>query len=53
MRDTFADKMMGSNNEAVRIVGCMDFRDEVESGGIGIGNMEEGDVLGRETMERG
>ena len=29
----------------------MDFGEEVESKGAGIGNMEEGDVLGGETME--
>ena len=35
-----------------RIIGFIDFGEEVESGGAGIGDMEEGDVLGGKTMER-
>ena len=41
---------MESNNRVARIIGFMDF-EEVEIGGVGIGDMEEGDVLGWENIE--
>jgi hypothetical protein len=42
---------MGRENGAARIVGFKDFREEVESGCATIGEVEEGDILGVETME--
>ena len=37
---------MGENNRVARIVDFMNFGEEVESLGMGIWDMEKGDVLG-------
>ena len=44
--------MVGGDIGAARIVGFMDFGEEVECGGAGIRDMEEGDVLDGNAMER-
>ena len=36
-RNTLSERVMGSDNGEVRIAGFMDFGEEVESGGAGIG----------------
>ena len=42
---------MGRNNQSIRIVGFMDFGEDVDNGGVRIRDME-GDVLGEKIMER-
>ena len=50
-RKPLSDRVMGSSNGAARVIGFIDFREEVEGGGAGIGDIEERDVLQGETME--
>ena len=38
-RDSLGDRVLGSDNEVARIFGFMEFREEVEIGGGGIGEM--------------
>ena len=40
-RCTFGDRVLGRDNGMARIVGFMDFGEELESGGSGIGDMEK------------
>ena len=49
-KDMLSDGMMGRN---IGGPGLLDFGEEVEIGGTGIGDTEEGDVLSRRTMEGG
>ena len=44
-RNPLSNRVMGRDNGAARVIGFLDFRDEVDGGGVGIGDMEEGDVL--------
>ena len=50
-RDMLSDGVMGRNNGTTRIDGLMDFREEVENGGVGMRDMKEGDILGGRTIE--
>jgi hypothetical protein len=50
-RNLLSDRVMGRDNGAVRVIGFMEFREEVEGRDSGIGNMEKGDILGRETID--
>jgi hypothetical protein len=43
--DMFFKGVIARNNGATRVVGFIDFEEEVENWGTGIGDMEEGDVL--------
>ena len=36
-----SDRMKGSNNRAARVIGFMDFREEIEGGGAMISDMKE------------
>jgi hypothetical protein len=49
-RNSLCDRMKGNNNGAARVIGFVDFREEIESGGGRIGDMKERDVTGGETM---
>ena len=50
-RNPLIDRVMGSKNEAARVIGFMDFRKEVEDGGVGFGDVNEGYVLEGKAME--
>ena len=43
-RNSLSDRMKGSNNGAARVIGFVDFSEEIEGGGAGIGDMKERDV---------
>ena len=38
-RNQLSDRVKGSNNGAARVIGLVDFREEIEGGGAGIGDM--------------
>jgi hypothetical protein len=42
-RNSLSDRMEGSNNGAARVIGFVDFREEIEGGGARIGDMKERD----------
>ena len=42
--------MKGSNNGAARVIGFVDFREEIEGGGARIRDMKERDVKGGEIL---
>ena len=44
-RNILSNRVIGNDNGAARVVGFMGFRVEVESGSVGIGGKEKGDVL--------
>ena len=46
-----SDRMKGSNNRAARVIGFVDFKEEIEGGGARIGDMKERDVKGREILD--
>ena len=43
-RKPLSNRVMVSNNGAARVIRFVDFREEIEGGHTGIGNMKEGDV---------
>ena len=43
--------MKGSNNGAARVIGCVDFMEEIESGGARIRDMKERDVKGGDKYD--
>ena len=49
-RNSFSDRMKGSNNGAARVIGFVDFREEIEAGGAKIEDMKERDVKGGEIL---
>ena len=50
-RGMVGNGVIEKDNGAVRIAGFMDFGEEVKSGGTGIGDMEERNILGGKTMK--
>jgi len=49
-RNSLSDRMKGSNNGAARVIGFVDFREEIEGGGARIRDMKERDVKGGEIL---
>ena len=49
-RDMLVDVVMGRNNGAARVIGFVDFREEIEGGGARIRDMKERDVKGGEIL---
>ena len=43
-RNPLTDRVIGSNNGAARVIEFVDFREEIEGGGVGIGDMKQRDV---------
>ena len=43
-RNPLSDRVKGSNNGATRVIGFVDFREEIEGGGARIGDMKERDI---------
>ena len=43
-RNPLSDRVEGSNNGADRVIEFVDFREKIEGGGAGIGDMKERDV---------
>ena len=43
-RNLLSDRVMGSNIGVARVIGIVDFREEIEGGGAGIGDMKGRDV---------
>ena len=50
--DLIIGRVVGRNTGATRVVGFMDFGEEIESGSVRIRDMEEEDVLAGKTTER-
>ena len=51
-RNSLSDRMKGSNNGAARVIGFVDFREEIEGGGARIRDMKERDVNGLKEREK-
>ena len=49
-RDVLSREVVGRNSDTIRVVGLMDFREEVESGNARIMGVEERDVLVGKTF---
>ena len=45
-RNSLSDRMKGSNNEMARVIGFVDFREEIEGGGARIRDMKERSCVG-------
>ena len=50
-RNMLSDRMEGSNNGTARVIGFVDFREEIEGGGARIRDMKKRDVKGGEILD--
>ena len=49
-RNSLSDRMKGSNNGVARVIGFVDFREEIEGGGARVRDMKEKDIKGGEIL---
>ena len=50
-RNPLSDRVMGTDNGAAGVIRFVDFREKIDGGVAGIGDMEKGDIYGGETMD--